>query len=64
MGVRDLASPDAPPETLASFGRLIEEGKIQTDILLRRKDGTDFCALLKAVTLGSEHFMGFCTDIT
>jgi len=64
MSINDIASPDAPPETISSFKRLIKMGEIQTDLLLRKKDGTDFYVLLKAMALGNEHFMGFCEDIT
>ena len=64
MTVLDLASPDAPPDTVESFIRLKEDGCVQAEILLRRKDGTDIYASLKAVALDGERLMGFCSDIT
>ncbi|EHQ36216.1 PAS domain S-box protein [Methanoplanus limicola] len=64
MTVSDLASPNAPQETVASFIKLKEEGSVQGELLLQRKDGTDFYAMLKAVALDEDRYMGFCSDIT
>jgi PAS domain S-box-containing protein len=64
MTVKDLASPNAPPDTTESFTRLKEKGKIHSEVLLRRKDGTDFYSMLKAVALDEDRLIGFCSDIT
>ena len=64
MTVRDLSSPNGPQETFKTFIRLKEEGSVQDELLLRRKDGTDFYVLIKAVALDEDRFMGFCSDIT
>ncbi|UUX92504.1 PAS domain S-box protein [Methanoplanus endosymbiosus] len=64
MTVRDLASPNAPPKTVLSFIKLRDEGSVESELLLRRKDGTDFYSMLKAVALDKDRLMGFCSDIT
>ena len=64
MSVPELASPESRPENLGSFDRLRETGKVQTEVILRRKDGTDFHSSLEAVALSGNRFMAFCSDIT
>ncbi|WP_217177971.1 PAS domain S-box protein [Methanoplanus limicola] len=64
MTVRDLASPNAPPKTVLSFIKLRDEGSVESELLLRRKDGTDFYSMLKAVALDKDRLIGFCSDIT
>ncbi|MCC7569203.1 MAG: PAS domain S-box protein, partial [Candidatus Methanofastidiosa archaeon] len=64
MSIADLASPRAPPATLATFASLRGSGSVQGEILLRRADGTDFPSLLTAVVLPGGRYMGFCSDIS
>lgn len=64
MGIRDLASPEAPPADLRVFGRLKEMGTVEEEILLRRKDGSDLPTLLRAVAISENRLMGFCTDLS
>ena len=64
MSIKDLASPESPPEALETFNKLKEKGKIQSEILLRRKNDTDFYASLSAVVLSDDRLMAFCSDIT
>ncbi len=64
MHVSDLASPNAPSLTIEPFSQLREVGTVQAEVLLRRKDGTDFPAALSAASLFESGYIGFCTDIT
>ena len=64
MSIPELASPESLPETLETFNDLKETGKIQIEIVLRKKDGTDFHSSLRAVALSDNRFMAFCSDIT
>ncbi|MFC1712970.1 PAS domain S-box protein [Candidatus Poribacteria bacterium] len=64
MSIPDLAPPESPPEAFESFNELKETGKVQTEVILRRKDGTDFHSSLKAVALSDDRLMAFCSDIT
>ena len=64
LAIPDLAPPNAPPEAFASFAQLKETGAVQTEVVLRKKDGADIHVSLKAVALPEDRFMAFCSDIT
>jgi PAS domain S-box-containing protein len=64
MSIRELSSPESPPETLASFNILKETGRVKTDVILRKKDGNDLHFYLEAVAISEDRFMAFCSDIT
>ncbi len=64
MSIPELLSPESPPESFEIFKELKIEGNNQANVILRKKDGTDFHASLKAVVLSGNRFMGFCSDIT
>jgi PAS domain S-box-containing protein len=64
MSIPDLALPGSTPETLETFKELREMGKVQSEIIIQRKNGTDFHASLSAVALSDDRFMAFCSDIT
>ena len=64
MSIQELASPESPPNNLDSFNEVKMTGKAYSEVLLRRKNGTDLQASLLAVTLSEDRFMAFCTDIT
>ena len=64
MTIRELSAQEAIGEVFEDFYRLRKEGALETELLLERKDGTVFHASLKAVALGDERLMGFCSDIT
>jgi PAS domain S-box-containing protein len=64
MTIPELTSPEASPGSLESFAKLHETGAVQTEAILRRKDGSDFPVSLKAVVLAENLFMAFCSDIT
>mgnify|MGYP001545071630 CR=1 FL=1 len=66
MSIPDLsASPvefDSP--ATPSFARLKETGRLQTETILRCKDGGQVAVMLDAVRLSGNRFMAFCQDIT
>lgn len=64
MTIPDLAPPESPPETFESFATLQETGRVEAEIIIRKQDGSDIHASLKAVALASDRYMGFCSDIT
>jgi len=64
MTVRDILPPDSPPEMFEPFDELLDTGKTETEIVIRKKDGSDIYVSLKAVALSNDRYMGFCSDIT
>ncbi|MFC1556020.1 PAS domain S-box protein [candidate division KSB1 bacterium] len=64
MSIPQISSPDALPEELESFGKLKQTGKVKTEVLLRRKDGSDFYASLEAAALTENSYIAFCLDIS
>lgn len=64
MSVRDLASPEGLEQTFTSFADLLATGEVSREILMRRKDGADVDVLLRAVKLGENRYIGYCSDIT
>ncbi|NBB95190.1 MAG: PAS domain S-box protein [Planctomycetes bacterium] len=64
MSVKDLASPKAGTELDGSFSRLLEEGALESDVYLQRKDGSDFEVLLKVVAIDEKRFIGIFSDIS
>lgn len=64
MGIADLASPQAAAELLPTMHRLKEAKHLQTEVVLRKKDGSEMIASLKAVALNDDRYMAFCSDIT
>lgn len=64
MAIKQISSPNTPAESLGTFSRLKETGKIEAEMFLRKKDGSDIPVLLKAVALSDNRFMAFCSDIT
>ncbi len=64
MTLFELASPDSPPGDIDSFAELKKNGKLRSEIVIRRKDGSNLDVLVDAVALSGERFMAFCSDIT
>ena len=64
MSIPELASPASPSETFELFNELKETGLVHGEVILRRKDGTDFHSSIEAVSLTDDNFMAFCSDIT
>ncbi len=61
MSIPELA---APGMDFNSFRDLKKEGKIKTEVRLRKKSGRTIHASLNAVALGDGTYMAFCSDIT
>ncbi len=64
MSVQQLVSPNTSPESRGTFGRVVEAGRGEADIVLRHKSGTDVHVALKAVVLDADRIIAFCPDIT
>lgn len=64
ISIPDLTIPESLSRTFEIFNELKRSGKVQTEIILRRKDGTSFYSSLEAVSLSNNTFMAFCFDIT
>lgn len=62
MSIRDLASPEMKMDS--SFENLKKFGKTTTEVILRKKDGTDIISSLSATALEENRYMAFCSDIT
>jgi len=64
MSIADIAPPGAQPQHQEQY-QVIKRSKLyDTDITLRRKDGSLFDATLRTITLPENRVMGFCTDVT
>ncbi|MFP4192704.1 MAG: PAS domain S-box protein, partial [Candidatus Hydrogenedentota bacterium] len=64
MTASDLIPPQASPDTATAFATLMEQGRVEREIVLRKKDGSLIDLYLNAVALPNGQFMGFCSDIT
>jgi PAS domain S-box-containing protein len=64
MSIMQLAPSGPSPEALESFEELKRNGRSDSDIVIRRKDGSLMYASLHAVALSNGRYMGFCSDIT
>nr|WP_245232245.1 EAL domain-containing protein [Thiorhodococcus minor] len=64
MSVTDLAPPDARHEHLRTLEQVLDKGRYELEIDLRRKDGSQIVGSLRAITLPGQLVMGFCVDIT
>ncbi len=65
MAIADLSSPDRVSEHSNALRQVLSSGRHELEIGLRRKDGADILANLRAILLpGGGLVMGFCVDIT
>ena len=64
MTFQELTSPETLHESIEAFTKLRETGELETEVILRKKDGSYFIASLDAVALSEDRFMAFCSDIT
>lgn len=64
MRITDLSSPQSSEGEVKTFTHLTETGELQSQVSIRKKDGTDIIISLKAVSLPNNCYMAFCTDIT
>jgi PAS domain S-box-containing protein len=64
MAVTDLAPPGPVEEYVETFESVKSTGMQDTDLTLRRKDGSTIDVALRAITLPNQRVMGFCSDIT
>ena len=72
MSIKNLLPENVPIKTFDELNnvekRLYDRSKdtilIQKESVLRKKDGTDFFALVRTVKLSEDTYMAFCLDIT
>ena len=64
MGIVDLGVAGKTGNPSPTFQRLRDEGRVRTDIVLRKKGGGVMNVTLHGVALDGRRFMAFCTDIT
>jgi len=64
MSIPDLVLAGSSAKIFKVFNKLKETGKIETEILVRKKDGTQIHSSLDAVALSNGSFLAFCFDIT
>jgi diguanylate cyclase (GGDEF)-like protein/PAS domain S-box-containing protein len=64
MDITSLTPPGLLEEHTAVFARVLREGPQDVEIRLRKKDGMDIIANLRAIALPDATVMGFCVDIT
>ena len=59
-----LTTVDKPEKTLAFLDQARRLGWGEQELLFRRADGNTFHMLVKAVPIGSQEYLAFCSDIT
>lgn len=64
MTISDLAHPDYENNGIESFKELKKTGRVNTEVCIRTKQGTEIWASMDAVRLTDNSFMAFCADIT
>ncbi len=64
MSIADLVSEDQVSYAVRKFGHLLNDGKLFTELELKRKDGTCFISDLNASILSNGLIYGSCRDIT
>jgi len=64
MSIPDLVLPGSAAKIFKVFNKLKENQKIETEILVQKKDGTQIHSSLDAVALSDGSFLAFCFDIT
>ncbi|KAF5435220.1 PAS domain-containing protein [Candidatus Methanophagaceae archaeon] len=64
MSIPDLILSGSSEKVSEVFNKLKETGKIETEILIQKKDGRQIHSSLDAVALSNDSFLAFCFDIT
>ena len=64
MKISDLVAPSSLASTKKTFAILQHENKMETEIILRKKNGEEIDTLIRAVALNNESYMAFCSDIS
>jgi PAS domain S-box-containing protein len=64
MTIADLAPRDLAAEHVEMYEAEKRSGALDTEIALRRKDGSEVLVALRSRVLADNQIMGFCTDIT
>jgi PAS domain S-box-containing protein len=64
MAVTDLSPPGYAAEHFAHFGDVLTSGKVEIELTLQRKSGSNLDANLRAIRLPDHKIMGFCVDIS
>ena len=64
MSIPDLMLSGSSEKVFEVFNNLKGTGKIETEILIQKKDGRQIQLSLDAVALSNDSFLAFCFDIT
>jgi PAS domain S-box-containing protein len=64
MHILDITPEPDRARVTAEFGRLGDNGNLETEYRLRRRDGSLVWVSQRAVQIGSARFLAFCQDIT
>lgn len=64
MSIPNITPPDQLVQALREFGKLVNEGSMRTETLLRHKSGRLVAVDLNTVALPDGNFFGSCRDIT
>jgi len=64
MEITGLSPPGLAEKHATLFSKVLQEGPQEAEIRLRKKDGVDIIANLRAIALPDATVMGFCVDIT
>ncbi len=64
LSIGDLTFPAEAAAGQEKFRMLLEDGKLETELGLRCKDGTRIETFLQAVKITPDQILAFCTDIT
>ena len=64
MSTVDVVGAETHTTALDDLSKLRKTGRVTTEFRLKRKDGSVIWALLEAVALSEDRFMGLCSNIT
>jgi PAS domain S-box-containing protein len=64
LRIEDILAPEDRERGAAHVAAVAEKGAAESELQLRRKDGTAVCSSVRAVKLGEDRFIAFVRDIT
>lgn len=64
LTIRDIASPEDFERGFSTFIDLLNAGEVSSEMLIRRKDGSDIHVLMKGVKFGEDRYISYCSDMT
>ncbi|AGW14334.1 ABC transporter substrate binding protein [Megalodesulfovibrio gigas] len=64
MNIQELLAPERKAEGMHHFEKLRVHGRVDGEVLCRRKDGEARWWAISAIRIAADRFLGFATDVT